>query len=153
MTADISRASYDEAQQYRLVVGQQGRVLVDTDLTDGQRLLGEEQRREALDFVGPSGAPGDGFKVTVPAKHDPKRPLFDFDVSAGALYVGGLRHELPAPITYAKQPDWLNPLPAPGQRAGERECIVLHLREQEVGAVEDPEQREVALGGPDSSQR
>jgi hypothetical protein len=153
MTADISRVSYDEAQQYRLVVGQQGRVLVDTDLTDGQRLLGEEQRREALDFVGPSGAPDGGYKATVPAKADAKRPRFDFDVAAGALYVGGLRVELLAPITYARQPDWLNPSPPPGQRAGPRECIVLHLREQEVGAVEDPELREVALGGPDSSQR
>jgi hypothetical protein len=153
MTADISRVSYDEAQQYRLVVGQQGRVLVDTDLTDGQRLLGEEQRREALDFVGPSGAPDGGYKVTVPAKADAKRPPFDFDVAAGALYVGGLRVELFAPITYARQPDWLNPKPPPGQRAGSRECIVLRLREQEVGAVEDPELREVALGGPDSSQR
>jgi hypothetical protein len=151
MTADISRVTYDEAQQYRLVVGQQGRVLLDTDLTDGQRLLGEEQRRAALDFVGPSGAPGGGYKVTVPAKADPKRPPFDFDVAAGVIYVGGLRVELLAPITYAEQPDWLNPSRLPGQPV--RECIVLHLREQEVGAVEDPELREVALGGPDSSQR
>ena len=153
MGADISRVSFDEAQGYRLVVAQQGRVLDDADLTEAQRLLSEEQRREALDIVGPSGTPDNGYEVSVPTPPAEGQPKFDFKVSAGTYYVGGLRVELKSAISYSQQPDWLNPFPEPGKAAGMRECIVLHLREQEVSAIEDPALREVALGGPDTSQR
>src|SRR5262249_28849018 len=118
MGADISRVSYDEAQGYRLVVAQQGRVLDDADLTEGQRLLSKEQRREALDIVGPSGTPDNGYGVSVPTPPAEGQPKFDFKVSAATYYAGGLRVELKSAIFYSQQPDWLTPSPPAGKAAG-----------------------------------
>ena len=52
--------------------------------------------------------------------------------------------------SYFDQPDW--PAPPPGDATG-TELIYLELTEQEVSAVEDPDLLEVALGGPDTTQR
>jgi hypothetical protein len=149
MGADITRDTFDEAQNYRQLVLQQGRVTVDADLNEAQMILREETRKEALDFVGPAGSPDDGFMVGQPAPGQP----FDFSLAAGSLYVGGLRVSLAAPTSYSTQTDWLDK-PALNVTAGaRREAVLLHLIEQEVSAVEDSAQLEVALGGPDSAQR
>src|SRR5439155_5375061 len=87
MASDRSRFSYDEAQQYRSVVVQQGRVLLDSDVDEAQQILAEETRHEALDFVGPSGTPDDGYKISVPSP----ATNFDFGIGAGTMYVGGMR--------------------------------------------------------------
>ncbi len=148
MGADKSRSTYDPAQQYRLVVYQQGRVSTDADPTEAGRILSEETRAHALDFVGPSGSPDDGYLIDVPAG----LAAFDFRVNAGTLYAGGLRLFLRAAFLYSAQPDWLD-RPAVSPPAGGHEHVSLRLAEQEVSAVEDAELREVALGGPDTAQR
>ena len=82
----------------------------------------------------------------------------DLRVHRGTAYVGGQRVSLGDDILCSSQPDWQDhagdPLwldPAiPGQP---HELVYLMLREQEVSAVEDPALRDVALGGPDTSQR
>src|SRR6266511_2008442 len=88
-------------------------------------------------------------------------PPFDFQVGAGTMYVGGVRSFLPQPVTYSAQdewldafgdPDWLSPA-APAGPNNRRELIYLSLAEREVSATEDRALLEVALGGPDSSQR
>jgi hypothetical protein len=58
---------------------------------------------------------------------------------------------LPADATYFKQPDRL--LPPPPIQQATKEFIYLSVREQEIGAVEVPSLRDVALGGPDTTQR
>jgi hypothetical protein len=80
------------------------------------------------------------------------------------MYVGGQRAVFPAadpgqqPFTYSyfDQPDLIHPFdPSDGSPAviPQQEFIYLHLFEQEVSAVEDPDLKDVALGGPDSTQR
>jgi hypothetical protein len=150
MGSDRARVTYDEAQQYRRVVMQQGRVTLEADWNEGEQILTEETRKEALDFVGPAGTPNDGYAIGFLKPGTP--PPFDFTISAGTMYVGGVRVELDANTTYFTQSEWIDGPPAPTPPVGE-EFIYLHLREQEVSAVEDRALQEVALGGPDTAQR
>jgi hypothetical protein len=155
MAADKARISYFKPRKYREVVNQQGRVLLEADWNEGQRISTEEVRRHALDFVGPCGTPDDGYKITAPA--------LDFQIGPGTMYVGGIRNTLEQATSYGSQPDWIDtatPQPwtndlwrPPNTLGGSPSNAVLVLREQEIVAVEDPALREVALGGPDSAAR
>lgn len=147
MPSDRDRFSYDKKQQYRSVVSQQGRVLLPADFNEAQEIGGEQLRYDALDIVGPAGTPDDGYKIGFPAGP----PDFNFSIGAGAMYVGGMRLKLFDPVTYFDQPDWLDPTPLTG--APQREYVFLDIEEQEVSAVEDGALRDVALGGPDTTQR
>ncbi|HEY6392104.1 MAG TPA: DUF6519 domain-containing protein, partial [Bryobacteraceae bacterium] len=151
---DRDRLSFDPRQQYRSVVAQQGRVMVPADFNEAQEIAGEEQRAEARDFVGPSGTPDNGYAIIVPAPS----AAFDFGIGEGSMYVGGLRvHLSHGPLnilaysnSYFTQPDWLDPSPVTNPL---QEYIYLQLREREISAVEDPTLKDVALGGPDTTQR
>jgi hypothetical protein len=152
MGSDRARISFDERQQYRSVVMQQGRVTLDADWNESQVISGEESRKDLLDIIGPAGTPDNGYAVTFPV------PGFDFQVGAGTMYVGGMRGYTPEPVLYSQQSDWLDDtidpdwVPVPQQPPG-NEYIYLFLREQEVSAVEDSDLKDVALGGPDTAQR
>jgi len=103
MGADRARVSYNPRQQYRSVVMQQGRVTLEADWNESQAIVGEQLRHETLDIIGPAGTPDDGYEIvvtgTVPA------PPFDFTVSAGTMYVGGVRLVLDAAVQYSNQSD------------------------------------------------
>src|SRR3982751_6216928 len=103
MGSDRARVTYDPRQSYRSVVMQQGRVTLEADWNEAQAIAAEELRKETLDIVGPSGTPDDGYRV------EPLSGLgfapFDFLVSAGTMYVGGLRVELATPVQYSNQSD------------------------------------------------
>lgn len=152
MPSDRTRLSYDARQQYRAVVEQQGRALVEADWNEAFQIAGEEQRKEALDFVGPAGTPDNGYEIGFP----PAGGLnFDLNIRPGTMYAGGLRAELPprpagALILYSNQPDWFTP-PMPVDP--NRELVFLTLLEQEISAVEDDSLKDVALGGVDTAQR
>jgi Family of unknown function (DUF6519) len=152
MGSDRARISYDERQQYRSVVMQQGRVTLEADWNESQVISGEETRNEALDFVGPSGTPDDGYAITFPNAD------FDFQVGAGTMYVGGVRASLAESVQYGQQSDWLDNaidpdwVPVPQETPG-NEYVTLLLREQEISAVEDSDLKDAALGGPDTAQR
>ena len=154
MGSDRARNSYDLRQLYRSVVMQQGRVQVEADWNEAQFINSEEIRNEALDFVGPSGTPDNGYAITFPSTFPP----FDFEVSGGIMYVGGVRVWALKPIQYGQQSDWLDAaidpewVPVPTANPG-NEYIYLVVREQEVSAVEDSDLKDVALGGPDTAQR
>ena len=160
MGSDRARFSYDAKQQYRSVVAQQGRVTLEADWNEAQQILNEEIRAEALDFVGSSGTPDNGYEV-----QKVNDSSFDFSVSPGTMYVGGIRVFLDGStslkysdqkeaewLDYEGDPDWVEPS-AIADSPPKQEFIYLHLREQEVSAVEDSALREVALGRPDTTQR
>jgi len=159
MGSDRARVSYDPNQQYRSVVMQQGRVTLEADWNEAQQIASEELRNETLDIVGPAGTPDDGYKVVLYGQ--PTHPPYDFYIRSGTMYVGGLRAELLVPVQYSSQPDWLDHSTDPdwvslsslAQHPPTDEFIYLLLREQEVSAVEDPDLKDVALGGPDTAQR
>jgi hypothetical protein len=155
MSADRARLTHFPPRKYREVVSQQGRVLLEADVNEWERISTEETRHEAADFVGPCGTPDNGYQVTAAGG--------DFSIGVGTMYVGGLRTTLEVAENYSAQPDWLDTVEvAPwaeglwqslAQLAGKNFEATLVLREQEITAVEDPALRDVALGGPDSAAR
>jgi hypothetical protein len=149
MASDKSRISYDERQRYRSVVYQQGKALIESDLNEAQDIASEELRREALDFVGPTGSPDDGYRITIPNN----TTNANFAVEAGSMYVGGVRVERAPAYTYETQPEWRNPDAAKPAAFPARELVWLDLIEQEVSATEDGALLEPALGGPDTAAR
>jgi hypothetical protein len=164
MGSDRARVTYDPKQQYRSVVMQQGRVTLEADWNEAGQITNEEIRKEALDFVGPCGTPDDGYKVVLTSASPTNLP-FDFYIRSGTMYVGGIRAYLYDPVQYSNQPDWRDYGPedpdwvdpasftASPSISPINEFIYLLLREQEVSAVEDPDLKDVALGGPDTAQR
>ena len=156
MTSDRARVTYDPARRYHGVVAQQGRVSLEADWNEAQAITGAELAARTLDVVGRAGSPDRGYEITLVA--DGGNPTGDLLIRAGSLYVGGQRVPAARDVRYADQPDWADhagdPLwrdPAIPRHA--RELVYLLAREQEVGAVEDPVLRDVALGGPDTTQR
>jgi hypothetical protein len=126
---------------------QQGRVTLEADFNEEVAICGEELRKETRDIVGPVGTPDNGYRVIASNSGIP----YDFSLSAGTLYLGGLRLSLYQPVQYAKQSDWVD-TPHNWKPNGGN-FVYLFVREQEVSAVEDSALREVALGGPDTAQR
>jgi Family of unknown function (DUF6519) len=179
MPSDKTRTSDDIRQGYKGPVFQQGRVILDRDLNALDETLSGAIEADALDIIGPCGTPDDGFAISIPGISSPPDPglwvppaplgapaphPFDFLISPGTMYVGGQRAVFPAadpgqqPFTYSyfDQPDWIQPDDPSGGSppvSPQIEFIYLHLFEQEVGAVEDSDLKDVALGGPDTTQR
>jgi hypothetical protein len=159
--ADQARDSFNDSRQYRRVVLQQGRVVLEADSNEAQLIAAEAMRQEVLDVIGAQGVPrdrisreqGSGYRI-----HDLNLDTGDFRIGVGSLYAGGwsVRQHDPT-LTYGNQPDWidgLTPLLTEIQASmPEKEIVYLRLREQEVSAVEDPTLIEPALGGPDTAQR
>jgi len=160
MGSDIARKSFDPTRHYHSVVMQQGRVTLEADWNEAEAIFGEEVRQETLDIVGPAGSPDNGYQIQPPPASSPPPAPFDFAVSNGTAYVGGLRLSLDAleqPVLYSTQSDWLDHSGDPDWNTPEKnpgqELVYLLVREHEVSAVEDQALREVALGGPDTAQR
>jgi hypothetical protein len=155
LTSDRARISYDPSRAYHGVVAQQGRVSLEADWNEAQAIAGAQLQARTRDFVGRAGSPDGGYAIT-PAM-DGADATGDLLIGAGSLYVGGQR-VVAQPARYGEQPEWADhegdPLwRAPGIPAEPQELVYLLAREQEVSAVEDPALRDVALGGPDTTQR
>ena len=161
MGSDRARVTYDPKQQYRSVVMQQGRVTLEADWNEASQIASEELRKETLDFVGPCGTPDNGYEILLTST--PTTPPYDFSIQSGTMYVGGIRAYLFDNVQYSNQPDWQDIGPEDkdweslsslaGSPATIDEFVYLYLREQEVSAVEDPDLKDIALGGPDTAQR
>lgn len=150
MTADISRDSFDARKRYAGVVMQQGRVQLDADWNEQQSIARHLAERGTLDVVGPSGAPlhDAGFKLTTDGAK--------VTIGAGRYYVGGLLCENLADTDYLAQPDFPGPPDLAKLFDGAATTTALFYLEawrRPVTAVEDPDIREVALGGADTAIR
>ena len=171
MPSDRTRTFDDLRQHYKAVIMQQGRVILDRDFNALQEIVNGRIAADALDEIGPCGTPDNGFAISlpgsgpsasIPSSFSAPNP-WDFLIASGTIYVGGQRVELEPPPpgvpswSYFQQPDWIQPVPiTPGSAsysAISSEFVYLHLLEHEVSAVEDPDLRDVALGGPDTTQR
>ncbi len=178
MPADRSRRIDTPANGYILPIAQQGRVVLDRDFNAWGSFLGARIDADALDIVGPCGTPDNGFAISAPSTSppgafwsppQPESPPagegtgWDFLISGGTMYVGGLRVHWPAvqsgqTITYsaADQPELVPPVTGLIDfifRRPTQELVYLSVTLQEVSAAEDPDLLDVALGGPDTTQR
>jgi hypothetical protein len=163
MASDRARVSYDPSRKWRGVIAQQGRVTVEADWNEAAMIDEERDRQVALDVIGPVGTPDRGYAVTAgrPRGERSGSAPGDLRIGRGTLYLGGERLDLTEQVRYSAQPDWLDHSTDPMWRASRarydgdirHELVYLLATEQEVSAVEDPALADVALGGPDTTQR
>jgi hypothetical protein len=148
MKGDFSRLPYAseiEAKHYTAVLDQQGRVRTDYDKAEEVAIENRLRQQALRDIVGRSGAPADnpGFQVSA-------TPEGDLVIGAGHYYVGGTLCSNDRAVSFVDQPD------LPGQELPEaagRYLAYLRVFERHITAIEDPDIREVALGGPDTTTR
>jgi len=153
-TPDISRSAFDARKHYAGVIMQQGRITLDDDWNEGDRIARDEQRRTRVDVIGAHGSPDEGFRIAN-VQIIEEDDLIDFEISAGRFYLGGLALALETAQTYRLQTDFLQlPSAATTAPTADRvDLVYLEAFQQPVSAVEDGELIEVALGGPDTAQR
>jgi Family of unknown function (DUF6519) len=137
MKGDFSRITYRPERHYSGVLLQQGRVSLDADFNEHAEIERARTRTLARDVIGPCGGPRDGAGFNVRVADDGA-----LVVGAGRYYVDGMliENERDAPVTVGG----LSPGPY---------LVYLDAWEREVTAVDDPQLRDPALGGPDTSLR
>jgi DNA-binding beta-propeller fold protein YncE len=152
MKGDFTRWTHKPEKHYTRVLRQQGRVDLDADWNEHVEIRAHLDRVQATHMIGPAGVPkadfenDRGFQITWDGT--------DLLIAPGPIYVDGLHCILEgdAPVAYTDQPDYPSP-PALAPVAGQTDLVYLDVWEQHRTALEDPELREVALGGPDTTTR
>lgn len=153
MKGDFSRVTFRPSKHYSGVRLLQGRMLLDADVNEHTDILTYRDHTATGDAVGPCGAPmhDAGFEVTVQGGN--------LLIGAGRYYVDGILCENEQAVSLAAtpavpgipgQPD-LPDEPLPTQSG--MYLAYLDVWQRHLTAVERPELREVALGGPDTSTR
>ncbi len=145
--------AFNPCKHYSSVRMQQGRVIIDDDWNENERIRNEDLRRTRAEIIGASGSPDKGFQIKDPPRIE--NGYINFDILPGSFYLGGLRLELGAVETYRQQNDRLQ-FPAyndPAPTVDRYDLVYLEAWQQSVSAVEDEELLEKALGGPDTSSR
>lgn len=151
-TEEKSRDAFEPRKRYAAVGMQLGRVMLDDDFNEAEQIRLDEGRQVNLDVIGAVGSPDDGFKVV---DGSGTATAVDFEIAAGTLYLGGLRLWNPDEVKFSLQGDWLQQGAAdrPPLTPGRTDLVYVEAWQQPVTAVEDGELFEVALGGPDTSDR
>jgi hypothetical protein len=147
MKGDFTRVTFDQKKHYTGVLKQQGRVDLDADWNEYVAIQDHLDQTETQDVVGPCGVPksGGGFEISAGSGGL-------VNISRGHIYVDGILCEAEKAITYPLQPDY-RPTPAITAEDGRTELFYLDVWQRHVTAIEDPEIREKALGGPDTTTR
>ena len=163
MSSDISRQRFNPTNNFQNVLMQQGRVQLDADWNEWNEILDRRWRSETIDIIGRCVVPletPEGFEIQLSGGA--------MTIGRGRIYVHGLQAENHGagdlefdeilaesrgvkPLPYEAQPYYPNPAPLP--KTGGPHLVYIDVWEREVTAVEDPELREVALGGPDTTTR
>ena len=167
MAGDYSRFSFDVRKNYSRLLGQQGRVGLDSDWNEAADIADRARRSQTLDVLGRCIVPGTTLDAFLPEPTG----TGTFSIKPGRLYLDGIQVEnhgtgtaefdavlgemrSPAGVPYDDQPFLPAPLPPPiSSEAGRVDLVFLEIWQREVSAIEDPAIREVALGGPDTTTR
>jgi len=149
LKGDFTRSTFRDKKHYSSVRMQQGRVALDADWNELVDINKHILETGTKDIIGPSGVPinnegaSDGFKI-IPDGSDLK-------INPGSIYVDGLlceNSDKKLLITKQKDlPDYVLNMPV-GKYLAYLDVWLRHIT-----AIEDPEIREVALGGPDTATR
>ena len=144
MKGDFTRFTFRPKKHYRTVNHQQGRVGLDADWNEQAEITAYRNETEALDVIGRAGAPKHhaGFAIL-------KGSGGDFEIGAGRFYVDGILCENEEQVFFTKQPH----RPGTSVLAAGRYLVYLDVWQRHLTALDDPEMREVALGGPDTATR
>lgn len=171
MPGDYTRFTFKPRKNYAAVLRQQGRVGLDSDFNEMSDVADRRWRSESMDIFGPAAVSDllnpDAFLITPTAPGD-------FTIEPGRMYVDGLQaenHGLPPEIydpalgevrgtgavPYGNQPYLPDAIPLDDVSlpplAGRSDLVYLDVWRRELTFIEDPEIREIALGGPDTATR
>ena len=103
---DISRFLFQPEKRYSSVRMQQGRVILDSDWNESERIDDEEARRRNVETICAKGTSNQGFLVgpvedaSVNASLEsgvefaPTLETYNFTLASGSYYLGGLRFEM-----------------------------------------------------------
>jgi hypothetical protein len=153
MKGDFTSLNFQADNHYSSVRLQQGRVQLDADWNEQIDIAAHRDETTATDVIGRSGAPlhAAGFSLTVQGGN--------LVIGAGRFYVDGILVENeqaatfavdPAVASVAAQPD----LPGVTLPATDGTYVAyLDVWERHLTALEAPDIREEALGGPDTATR
>jgi len=173
MKGDYSNDTFDPAKHFTRVLMQQGRVQLDSDWNEQAAILLHYLQTLARDLIGPHGGPREspGFEIGVVTNSSSK--ITDLLIGVGRYYVDGILCEIEeqAPsefkstnrdiryssdegaLRYRGQPVYPRDLDL--ERLFENLPLLVYLDvwERHICALEDPDIREIALGGPDTAAR
>lgn len=158
MQGDFSRLTFRPERDYRSVLLQQGRVLLDADWNEQAELTAYRDDVRTHDLLGEHGgfAGQAGFAVVDADGRPPAGARWqDLGLTAGPYYVQGVRCVARGSgdhIPLAAQPYLPGADPAEPQGDG-AQLLYLDVWTRQVTADEDPVLREPALGGPDTTTR
>jgi hypothetical protein len=166
MGGDYTRWTFNPAKDYAELFKQQGRVDLDADWNEFVEIVNRRWRAETMDIIGHAVVPAyttpDAFKITPSVSGQ-------FTIGIGRMYVDGLLAEChgidppaydatlgemngSAPVPFNNQPYLPMPVPLPSTGPAV-DLIYLDVWQRELTAVQDPDIREKALGGPDTATR
>lgn len=146
MKGDFSRQTFNAKKHYTAVLMQQGRVQVDADWNEQQKINQHRQQTTTHDLIGPCGVPEeeDGFAI---ASNNG-----EFSISAGRLYVDGILCENEEQVEFHGQPDYPEASPTEFDET-QKYLFYLDVWERHLTSLDDSEIQEVALGGADTATR
>lgn len=164
MHADLTRWTFDPTQDYRSVVLQQGRVLLDAEWNEQASIDARHDEVRTADVVGAEGGPAPldggvgpfGIIDVDTGTHPSNTTWANLAVTAGRYYVDGVvvesRNVTDAPVAFAALlAD--QPFLEPAEPGNGRYAVYLDAFDRLVTADERPELLESALGGPDTALR
>ena len=144
MKGDFTRSTFRPEKHYSRVLQQQGRVQLDADWNEALDILAYRDRTARIDIIGHCCAPQSnaGFEIAASGG--------GLTIGAGRYYAAGMLVENETALPFTAQID----LPdAELPEAAGRYLFYLDVWERHITALEDPDIREVALGGPDTATR
>lgn len=152
MKGDFSRSTFDPRRHYTTVRMQQGRVQLDADWNEQVDILIHLLRGQALDFLGPYGAPAGsaGFAIAEAMQGD---TLEDLHIAAGRYYVDGILVENDDDALFSAQPYAPSVTLNEALQNGDRFVVYLDVWERHLTGAEIPSILEPALGGLDTTIR
>jgi hypothetical protein len=154
MKADISRTpTFKKEKGYFKIIPQQGRILSDPDLNEMEDIRVHHDEATLQDIIGKCGTTieNNGFKIV---ELDP--PGFGYKIKAGCYYMDGIRCELYEDINAIDQkdlPSFKDNSALPKQNEEGIHLVYLHLWKDLQTALDDPDIRDPAFGGPDTTSR
>jgi hypothetical protein len=161
MKGDISRSTFNKTRHFSKVRSEQGRVSIDADWNEEVDIQSYHNITSLLDIIGYAGTSDtNAFKIT---GNGPT-----YSIGKGRYYIGGLVAENDEDIQdgekWQRENGDLPPLEGVLPPTDPKVSLIrptkdgyyiayLEVWERELTALEDPEIKEPALGGPDTSTR
>jgi hypothetical protein len=151
MKGDFTRTTFEPTKHYSAVRQQQGRVQLDADWNEQVDITAHRERELTGALVGNAGTSlnDNGFALTVQSTHN----VYDLVIGQGSYYLGGILCENEVQVAYSAQPDFPGAPPLSSFTATGAYLAYLDTWPRTISVLENPELREVALGGPDTTIR